>query len=188
VALPYDPWAGTTPGTPDLDPPSAAQRPFRDAMSRLAGGVCVLTTRDPVGRDCGITATAVASVSLAPPLILVCVRRGSFISDALDVCDGWALTMLADDQADLARYAARHRHPGDGDDFGRWAPRREEATGALVFPGGVAAVECVPFAQMDAGDHAVIVGRVVAVAPEMAGARALVYVDRSYRAPGDPVD
>ena len=56
------------------------------------------------------------------------------------------LALLADDQVDLARYAARHRHPGDRDDFSPWKRRRGSAVEALVFTHGVAVVECVPSA------------------------------------------
>ncbi|MGH9250752.1 MAG: flavin reductase family protein, partial [Acidimicrobiales bacterium] len=121
TALPVPtPWDEPTSTVAAERPPSAPVDEFRDAMARLAGGVGVLTMTDPVGRDCGITVTAVSSVSLEPPLVLVCVRRGGFVHDALFVADGWALTLLADDQTGLARYAARHRHPGDRDDFSAW--------------------------------------------------------------------
>lgn len=182
-----DPWGGTVHPSPTrMSPPSAPETDFRDSMARLGGGVTVVSTRDAVGRDCGITATAVSSVSLDPPLVLVCVRRGGFVHDALVVSDGWAISMLAHDQADLARYAARHRVPGDRDDFSRWPHRRGDLSGALVFTGGVAAVECVPYEIADAGDHAVCIGRVVAVAPDAAGVHPLLYVDRGYTTPGDP--
>ena len=173
--------------TPDAvgDPPSVAAAPYRDAMARLAGGVGLLTTRDPVGRDCGITVTAVSSVSLDPPLVLVCVKRDGFIHDALYVASGWALTMLADDQVDLARYAARHRHPGDRDDFSRW-PSRRGIDGVLVMTGGVSAIECVPHEFVDAGDHTVAIGRVVAVADDVVGRNPLIYVDRDYHEIGQP--
>ncbi|MGH8777186.1 MAG: flavin reductase family protein [Jiangellaceae bacterium] len=181
--------------TPWDDPPSAvpegpASAPvddFRDAMARLAGGVGVLTTRDLVGRDCGITVTAVSSVSLDPPLVLTCVRRGGFVHDALLVADGWALTMLDDSQLALAHYAARHRHPGGRDDFSPWPTRRGSASGALVFTAGVSAIECVPDDLVDAGDHTIAIGRVVAVASDATGERPLVYVDRAYRAAGGPL-
>lgn len=177
------PWDDRRPVAAE-DPPSAAVDDYRDAMARVAGGVGVLTTRDPAGRDCGITVTALSSVSLVPPLVLTCVRRGGFVHDALLVADGWALTMLAEDQVELARYAARHRHPGSRDDFSPWVVRRGDESGALVFTGGVSAIECVPFDLVDAGDHTVAIGRVVAVAAGLAGERPLLYVDRGYHHTG----
>lgn len=161
-------------------PESVGERPYRDAMARLAGGVALITTRDPVGRDCGITVTAFSAVSLDPPLALVCLRREGFIHDAVIVSDGWAFTMLAADQVDLARYAARHHRPGDPDNFSPWAHRRGKLVDALVFTGGVAAIECVPHQIVDSGDHTIVIGRVVAAANDMTGTDPLVYVDRDY--------
>ncbi len=177
-----DPWAGAVRGSrpAPLEPRSVDGQPFLDAMARLAGGVVVLTTRDVVGRDCGITVTACSAVSLDPPLVLVSVRRSGFVHDALSVSEGWAMTMLATDQVDLARYASRHRAPGDRDDFSRWPHLRGSRTDALLFAGGVAAVECVPYDSLDAGDHTIVVGRVVAATADPAGQPPLVYVDRGY--------
>lgn len=166
------------------DQPSADVAGFQDAMARLAGGVGLLAVRDPIGRDCGITVTAVSSVSLDPPLVLACVKRDGFIHDALYVADSWTLTMLADDQLDLAEYAARSRHPGARDDFTRWDHRPGDVADALVLTGGVAAIECVPYKLVDAGDHTVVIGRVVATAADMIGERPLVHMDRAYRGPG----
>ncbi len=177
-----DPWS---PGEPSRWPDSVDDRAFRDAMARLGSGVCVLTTLDLVGRDCGLTMTAVASLSLEPPLVVAAVRHGSFIHDALSVADGWALTILADDQLDLARYASRHRYPTDADDFGAWQTVRARGSGALVFSGGIAAVDCVPHLLVDAGDHTLAVGRVVSTAFPSLGKTPLLHVDRKWYRPGD---
>ncbi|WP_035812367.1 flavin reductase family protein [Jiangella gansuensis] len=155
-------------------------------MARLASGVALLTVLDPVGRDCGLTVTAVSSLSLDPPLVLVCVMKDRFMHDTLFVADGWSLTFLAADQLPLADYAARDRHPGARDDFSAW-PSRRTTHGELVFTGGVAAVECVPYQLVDAGDHTIAIGRVVRVAPDLTGEVPLVHVDRGYYSPGDPV-
>ncbi|TDD68757.1 flavin reductase [Jiangella aurantiaca] len=155
-------------------------------MARLAGGVALLTVLDPVGRDCGLTVTAVSSVSLEPPLVLACVKKDGFIHDALFVADGWSLSFLAADQLDLSDYGARERHPGARDDFSPW-PTRRAARGELIFTGAVAAVECVPYDLVDAGDHTIALGRVTAVARDAGGAVPLVHVDRRYYEPGTEV-
>ena len=103
---------------PPSEPASVGRGDYRDAMARLAAGVGVVTTLDPLGRDCAMTVTSFTAVSLDPPLVLVCLKREGFLADALAVSDGWAVTMLAEDQVELARYAARHRHPGSRDDIG----------------------------------------------------------------------
>lgn len=170
---------------PDVHPDG--QPTFRDAMARLAGGVAVLTTRDPVGRQCGLTVTAVASLSLEPPMVMVGVKKDGFIHDALYVADGWSLTLLAADQVDLAHYAARSRAPGDRDHFGSW-PHRPASTGELVFTGGVAAVECTSDRFVDAGDHTIAIGKVVSVAADTTGRTPLIHVDRLYATPGAALD
>jgi flavin reductase (DIM6/NTAB) family NADH-FMN oxidoreductase RutF len=153
---------------------------LREAMSHLAAGVSVLATRDVVGRDCGLTVTSLASVSLDPPLCAVAVRRGGFLHDALEVADGWAVTILAANQLPLAQYAARHRYPSDTDDFARFAPSRGRISGAVYFPAGMAVLECVPHALVPAGDHTLAVGRVVSVPTGMQGVEPLIYHRRHY--------
>jgi flavin reductase (DIM6/NTAB) family NADH-FMN oxidoreductase RutF len=157
---------------------------LRIAMAQLATGVCVVTTRDVVGRDCGLTVTSVASLSLRPPLVLVAVKRGGFLHDALDVADGWALTVLAADQVALARYTARHRYPSDTDDFSRFATRRGEVTGVLYFTGGLAALECRSRELVPAGDHSIAIGEVVAMPADCTGTEPLLYHRRAYRGIG----
>lgn len=158
---------------------------FREVMSHLASGVSVLATRDVVGRDCGLTVTSLVSLSLQPPLCMVAVKRGGFLHDALEVADGWAFTMLARDQLELARYTARHRYPGDTDDFSAFPHRRGPVTGALYFPQGVAALECLPEALVARGDHTIAVGRVVGQPADCTGTDPLLYLERHYRRIGD---
>lgn len=160
---------------------------FRDAMARLAAGVAVLSTLDPVGRDCGLTVTAVSSVSLKPPLVLVCVKKDGFVHDALFVADGWALTFLAAEQLDAAHYFARYRYPSDRDDFTPW-PTRRAGNGELILTGGVAAVECEPHELIDAGDHTIAIGHVVQVPIDLTGTVPLIHVDRQYGVPGHALE
>jgi flavin reductase (DIM6/NTAB) family NADH-FMN oxidoreductase RutF len=160
---------------------------LRVAMAHLASGVCLLTTRDVVGRDCGLTVTSVASLSLRPPLVLVAVKRGGFLYDALDVADGWAVTILAADQVGLARYAARHRYPSDTDDFSPYPSRRGQASGALYFTGGLAALDCRPVQLVPAGDHSIAIGEVVAMPGGCTGQEPLIYHRRAYRGIGPEI-
>ena len=184
-----DPWSlAPTPNDGQRTPPSVDDQAFRDVMARLGSGVCVLTTTDPVGRDCGLTVTAVSSLSLVPPLVMVGIRHGSFVHDALYVADGFALTVLAAEQLDLARYAARHRYPTDADDFTPWRSVRAKESGALVFPGGLAATDCVPYNFVDAGDHVIVIGRAVQTTFGCTGEVPLLHVDRRYFVPGSRLD
>lgn len=170
------------PASQDLGPDA-----LREAMSHLASGVSVLATTDVVGRDCALTVTSLVSVSLRPPLCLVAVKRAGFLHDALEVADGWSVTMLSTGQVDLARYAARHRYPSDTDDFSGHPHRRGAASGALYFTDGVAALECVPQALVEAGDHTIALGRVVAIAQDCTGVEPLLYHRRDYRTIAGPL-
>jgi len=115
------------------------------------------------------------------------VRRGGFLHDALEVADGWGITVLDTSQRALAQYAARHRYPSDTDDFSPFAPRRAPVTGALYFPEGVAALECAPHAFVPAGDHTLAIGRVVHVPVDLTGTEPLLYHRRHYVGVGDVV-
>jgi len=167
------------PAHPTPTVPAASDIAFRNAMSRLASGVTVLTCLDPMGRDCALTVTAVTSVSREPALVLVCVKQDGFTHDAMSVSDGWVLNMLSTEQLDLSTYAARHRAPGDRDDLRTWFSHRSPSTGAAVLTGTVATVECVPYSSTDGGDHNVMIGRVVAATAAELGTP-MVHVDRGY--------
>jgi flavin reductase (DIM6/NTAB) family NADH-FMN oxidoreductase RutF len=168
---------------PDADPVD-----IRVPMTQLASGVSLITTRDVVGRDCGLTITSLVSLSLDPPLCLIAVKRGGFLHDALEVSDGWAVTMLSVEQVGLAQYAARHRYPSDTDDFASYAHRRAQASDALYFTDGVAALDCVSERLIPSGDHTIVVGRVVALADDCTGRAPLVYHRRRYTTVDTAVD
>jgi flavin reductase (DIM6/NTAB) family NADH-FMN oxidoreductase RutF len=152
-------------------------------VAHVASGVSVLTTRDREGRDCVLTVTSLVSLSLEPPLVLVAVRRGGFIYDALRAADAWAVTILASTQVPLADYAARRRGLGGVDDFTEFAGVRGPMSGALYFPAGMTALECVPHQVTAAGTHLVAVAEVVGL-PACHGEQPLLYHHRQYRAVG----
>jgi flavin reductase (DIM6/NTAB) family NADH-FMN oxidoreductase RutF len=156
-------------------------------MAHLASGVSVLTTRDPFGQDCALTVTSLVSLSLDPPLVLLAVRRGCSIYDALRAADSWAVTILSAQQVPLSQYAARRRQPGDVDELEAFGAVRGEASGALYFPDGMAAVECRPFEVTAAGTHLVAVGEVIGLPDGCRGEEPLLYHQRAYRGIGAEV-
>lgn len=130
-----------------------ARRAFRSALGRFATGVTVVTTRSERG-PIGITANSFASVSLDPPLILWCPARASRRFGAFAGAGGFALHVLGAEQEALARrFAAR------GDDFAGLA-WHSGAEGVPLLDGCLARFECTTEAVHDAGDHAIVVGRV----------------------------
>jgi flavin reductase (DIM6/NTAB) family NADH-FMN oxidoreductase RutF len=94
--------ADPRPRAAEIPPESEA---LRHAMTRLSAGVCVVTASWQ-GRLHAMTATAVCSVSLDPPLVLVCVGRASRFHAAVVGASRWGVSVLAEDQADLARHFA----------------------------------------------------------------------------------
>lgn len=146
--------------TPDTDMPTDAQKDeFRRVMGRLASGVCVVTARWG-SMDHAMTATAVASVSLEPRLIMFAVHVDSRMRDALDVADTWALNIMgADGQAD-ADWLATPGRPIIGQ-LDRVDFTRGEVSSAAILANSVAALECRTEHIYSAGDHDLVVGRVL---------------------------
>ncbi len=75
---------------------------FRSVMSRFASGVSIITTRN-AGIDYGLTASAVTSLSLDPPMLLICVNKASHTRDAIASARVFAVNILREDQSELAR-------------------------------------------------------------------------------------
>ena len=129
---------------------------FRRVMSRFAAGVTIITSVDEDGEWLGFTATAFSSLSLDPPLVLVCVTKGTRAHKVLEESPAFGVSILAVQQEELA---LRFANPRIADRFAG-VPTRV-GHGGVPFPlGTLAAVECDRFSLLDGGDHVVVVGRV----------------------------
>ena len=132
---------------------------FRQSLGQFPTGVTVVTTRDASGQPLGLTVSAFCSVSLEPPLVLVCIDHRSEANRGLRESGRFAVSVLGEGQADVSR---RFAAPGalklegfallDGSD------------GLPLVPGALAHVECRVRSFHDEGDHAVWVGEVKRVA------------------------
>ncbi len=131
---------------------------FRRILGHWATGVAVVTTRLPDGRPWGLTANAFASVSLHPPLVLVCVDLTSDTHAGLRAAGFFAVSVLSAEQERLARRFA----DGQLADKFEGVAWRPEATGAPVLEDVTAWVDCRVRAEHPAGDHSIFVGEVVA--------------------------
>jgi flavin reductase (DIM6/NTAB) family NADH-FMN oxidoreductase RutF len=131
---------------------------FRDALSRFASGVSVVTTRDAAGRCHGITVSAFCSVSLEPPLVLICIEKATASHYAFHESRAFIVNVLdASQQALSEQFAA----PA-ADKFGD----REFEPGIEGIPRlktALASIECRVSAAHDGGDHTIFVGLVEAV-------------------------
>ncbi|MDM7855661.1 flavin reductase family protein [Cellulomonas alba] len=147
---------------------------FRSAVGRLPAGVAVVTLRLR-GLDHAMTASAVASVSLAPPLLLFCVHADARFREALDETDGWAVSVLADDQAHVADWLASPGRPAV-DQLARVPHRSAPVSGAAWVDGAAAWFDCRTASIHSAGDHDVVVGTVLAVEQGRSTAGGLVHL------------
>lgn len=138
------------------DPTSRA---FRDVMGRFATGVSVMTTVHE-GRIHGMTASAVASVSLDPLMALVCVERDTNMRGLVGSSRVFALSFLHEDDEGVAVHFADPYRPSGDEQFAA-IDHRAAVTGAPILEAAIGYVDCEVFAAHPAGDHEIIVGEVV---------------------------
>lgn len=131
-------------------------RALRMVLGRFVTGVTVVTTVDGQGAPRGFTANSFTSVSLDPPLVLVCLATGASSYGAFSSCDGFAVNILADSQQELSRLFAS----SGGEKFSG-TPSRPGITGSPVLEGAHAWIECATHQRVQAGDHVILIGRVV---------------------------
>jgi flavin reductase (DIM6/NTAB) family NADH-FMN oxidoreductase RutF len=147
---------------------------FRRALAQFASGVTAVTTRDGSGRPFGLTVTAFSSVSLEPPLVLVCVDRRSETHAGFRDSGTFGVSVLAEDQEEVSRRFA-------------WSGPAKFETGELVagstgvplVAGALAHLECRVVAAHPAGDHTIYVGEIVAMSTRTG--RPLLYHQGRYR-------
>lgn len=129
---------------------------FRRALGQFASGVAVVTTRDAEGRSMGLTVSAFCSVSLEPPLVLVCIDNRSETHDGFETSRVFGASVLREDHEHFSRrfaqrgrekFAARDLHLGE--------------TGVALVPGALAQLECRVVSALPGGDHTSYVGEVV---------------------------
>ncbi len=139
-----------------LTPTAIDPARFRQLLGRFATGVTILTTRDPQGRPAGMTASSLASVSLQPPLVSVCVDHAAALHDLIVAASEFVVNILESGQEELSRRFADHhedRFAGIGYHAG--------PEGQILLDGALAHIECERFAMYPGGDHTIIVGRVI---------------------------
>jgi flavin reductase (DIM6/NTAB) family NADH-FMN oxidoreductase RutF len=127
---------------------------FRRTMGQLVTGVTVVTVRTPTG-GLGMTASSVTSLSLDPPLLLVCVGKDAMIHDALMRAERFGVTVLAAQQDGLARRFA---------DLERQVLAERDLVlspgGVPIFADALARIECQHRGHFAAGDHSIVTGTV----------------------------
>jgi flavin reductase (DIM6/NTAB) family NADH-FMN oxidoreductase RutF len=129
---------------------------FRNTLSHFASGVTVITVCDGQGRPTGLTASAFTSVSLDPPLILVCVDHKSQSYPALVAGKQFAVNILAHDQEALSRRFATTKIENKFEGV----PFALSALGLPLLENALAHLECATVNVHLEGDHSIFVGRI----------------------------
>ena len=150
---------------------------FRQLLGRFATGVTILTTKTTDGRPLGMTANSLASVSLHPPLISVCVDREAEMHEVILQAPEFVVNVLASPQEALARrFSDKHEDRFDGIGYDL------SPEGLILLAGALAHVVCERQATYPGGDHTIVLGRVIGGATS--DGRPLLYYRGGYAALG----
>ena len=157
--------------------PLMHKQTFRDALSAFPSGVTIVSTTDDEGRHWGFTASSFSSVSMDPPLVLVCLANTAESHPAFVKATRYAINILSREQKDVAMHFARKsidKFGAHAFDFGTHDNPRPP-----VLPGAMATLVCTARDVHLAGDHTVLIGQVEEV--EINNAVPLVYFNRGFR-------
>lgn len=128
---------------------------FRAVLGRFATGVTIVTVRDGDGRDHGMTVSAFSSLSLEPPLVLVCIGNDATMAPAMRSAESFGVNVLSAGQEALSR-----RFAGPIDDRFADVSLTRGSLGNVMLDDVLASLECRVVARHPAGDHVIVVGEV----------------------------
>lgn len=156
---------------------TASAAEFRAVLSQWASGVSVVTSNDE-GMLYGLTVSSFSSLSLDPPLIIVCLANTNRLVSMIRTSRGFAVSILASDQVAASSYFARAGRlptPDFTEIAGEWTP-----SGQPVIANALAWMTCELDTILPQGDHSIVIGRVnnTHVSP---GKEPLLYWSRQYR-------
>ena len=152
---------------------------FRLGMRHLAAHVCLITTRGPDGARRGLTATAVCSVSAAPPTLLCCVNRQIEPFAAIRESGIFAVNVLGIEDRELAERFAGEVQGEARFDIGSWL---ELSTGAPVLESALATFDCRLTRLEEVATHGILFGEIQASRSRMMSAPALLYAHGTFGA------
>ncbi|MCY3770338.1 MAG: flavin reductase [Gammaproteobacteria bacterium] len=131
-------------------------RQLRNAFGTFLTGVTVVTSRERNGIPRGFTANSFTSVSLDPPMLLICVDKSAESFDVFTRQPGFAVNILSENQVETASLFASKR--ADKFEVAQWSG---SGTGNPVLAGGCAWFDCAREQVIDAGDHVILLGRIL---------------------------
>lgn len=155
---------------------SAARR-FRDTMGLFATGVAVVIARGKGEEPVAMTANAVSSVSLDPMLVLFCPGKQSHLAEHIHEIQSFSINILRHDQEALSTYFAGGWKEATPPPF-RLVPTQS----GLRLEGSLASLECSLERAIDAGDHWIVIGRVLDLHTGVQPHRPLLFFGGRYRA------
>ena len=143
---------------------------YRDALGRFASGVTVVTAAKKDGKVAGLTASAFSSLSLDPPLVLLCVKQLSAARATLKISSTFGVHILADDQTDEAMaFAKSSEDKADG------IPWTTSVKGTPILDDFLVALECNRIKEFQGGDHDIIIGEVIDICIKNCGRGPMTY-------------
>ena len=147
---------------------------FRSVLGRFASGVTIVTTRDDQGGDHGMTVSAFSSVSLDPPLVMICIDHSATMHRLLHGHRRFGISILSTEQE---AYSRRFAADPDTGRFDGIADTRGES-GGVLRDGALAHLECDVVDHFDAGDHSIFIASVERAEPRQG--RPLLYYRGGY--------
>lgn len=162
--------------TPEVVSGAIKPELFREAMTQFASGVTIVTTADD-GAWWGFTASSFTSLSLEPPLVLVCLATSADSHATFEVAPAFIVNVLRDEHEQLAmRFARKGEAKFGGGEF-----RPGEADGLPVLDDALVSLKCRTHARYEGGDHTILIGEVEYVRLRRGGRPALHYSRRFWR-------
>jgi len=129
---------------------------FKRACGRFPTGVTIASVLDPQGTPHGLTVSSFTSVSLEPPLVLICLGHEVTSIDLFRASAYFGISVLKEDQCELSQHFARKGH-----DRFNGLPWQRGATGVPLLKGVLATMECQVEQRVTAGDHDVFIAKMV---------------------------
>jgi len=151
---------------------------LRRAFGAFATGIAVIT----VGGDPphAMTANSFTTVSLDPPLLLICVSKNAIMHDLLPAAGSFAVSVLASGQEAVARHFANNDRPLGKEQFESVSWEPGQITGAPTIVGALARFECELYRTYDGGDHSIFLGSLLSL-DRHAKESALIFLHGKYR-------
>ena len=148
-------------------------REIRNVMGHFATGVTVITTKDTTGKPFGLTVNSFTSLSLNPPLVVVCVDKTVDCYSCFDDSKVFAVNVLNEDQEELSRrFATKGIEKFEG------IPWRMGENGSPLLDGVIGAIECKVAHSYEGGDHTIFLGEISSATAN--GDRPLLFFKGNY--------